>query len=137
MVHRDPDSLPAAIAQVAPDGLDAVADIVGGDTVAAALPTVRDGGRWVIAGAVGGSVITFDLRRLYLHNIRLIGSSMHTPAHFAQLAEVAALGTIRPRVAARYDLTDIHTAQSEFLKRTHVGKIVIIPPHTTRQEPAR
>ncbi len=112
-----------------PRGLDAVADVVGGETVAAALPTVRDGGRWVIAGAVAGPVITFDLRRLYLHNIRLIGSSMHSPAHFAQLADAAALGTIRPRVAARYDLADIHTAQSEFLKRAHVGKIVIIPPH--------
>lgn len=135
VVHRDSSSLAAAITQVVPGGLDAVADVVGGDTVAAVLPTVRDGGRWVIAGAVAGPVITFDLRRLYLHNIRLIGSSMHTPAHFAQLAEAAALGTIRPRVAARYGLTDIHTAQSEFLKRAHVGKIVIIPPPTTRQEP--
>lgn len=127
VIHRDSSSWATAIARVAPDGLDVVADVVGGDTVAAALPAVRDGGRWVIAGAVAGPVITFDLRRLYLHNIRLIGSSMHTPAHFAQLADAAVRCTIVPRIAARYDLTDIHTAQCEFLRRSHVGKIIIVP----------
>ncbi|MHA6796756.1 hypothetical protein ACVGVM_25070 [Pseudonocardia bannensis] len=37
-------------------------------------------------------------------------------------------GAVRPRIAARYDLTDIHTARSAILRRAHVGKIVIIPP---------
>ncbi len=128
VIARDDDSLSSAIARAAPDGLDAVADVVGGDTVAAALPQVRDGGRWVIAGAVGGPVINFDLRRLYLHNLRLIGSSMHTPAHFARLVDAAVRGLIAPRIAARYELHDIHAAQAEFVQRAHTGKIVILPP---------
>lgn len=128
VVPRETTALTAALAQAAPDGLDVVADVVGGQTLETTLPAVRDGGRWVIAGALAGAVITLDLRRLYLHNLNLIGSSMHTPAHFTRLVAEALAGTIRPRVAARYSLTDIHTAQRDFLQRAHVGKIVLIPP---------
>ncbi|MGH3312573.1 MAG: zinc-binding dehydrogenase [Streptomyces sp.] len=123
-------TITAAIRDLAPEGLDAVADVVGGAIVADALPAVRDGGRWVVAGAVADPVIAFDLRRLYLHNISLIGSSMHTPAHFDALAAAAVEGAIVPRVAARYELRDIHAAQADFLKRTHVGKVVLIPGPT-------
>jgi NADPH:quinone reductase-like Zn-dependent oxidoreductase len=112
---------------VAPDGLDAVADVVGDETLSSALPSLRDGGRWGIAGAVAGPVVTVDLRRLYLHNIALIGSSMHTPAHLARLADAAREDRIAPRVAARYRLADIHTAQRAFLRRAHIGKFVLRP----------
>ncbi|GAA4853121.1 hypothetical protein GCM10023201_53160 [Actinomycetospora corticicola] len=73
----------------------------------------------------------FDLRRLYLHNVALIGSSMHTPAHFARLAADAAAGRVAPRVAARYALRDIHAAQEEFARSAHVGKIVVVPGTST------
>ncbi len=72
-------------------------------------------------------MIGIDLRRLYLHNVWLIGSSMHTPAHFARLAQAARQGAVVPRIAARYPLSEIHTAQREFQQRTHVGKVVIVP----------
>lgn len=127
VISRDTDDILEAITRAAPEGLDAVADVAGGDSVSQILPLVRDGGRWVIAGAVAGPVISFDLRRLYLHNIALIGSSMHTPAHFARLAEVARSGHITPRVAARYPLAEIQAAQHEFSQHNHVGKITITP----------
>ncbi|TQN31682.1 NADPH:quinone reductase-like Zn-dependent oxidoreductase [Haloactinospora alba] len=127
VIHRDADDALGTIAQAVPKGLDAVADVAGGDSVNQIVPLLRDGGRWVIAGAVAGSVISFDLRRLYLHNLTLIGSSMHTPDHFAQLAEAARHGHITPRVAARYPLSEIHAAQHEFSRHTHVGKITITP----------
>jgi NADPH:quinone reductase-like Zn-dependent oxidoreductase len=112
---------------VAPEGLDAVADVAGGPWLEHLLPALRDGARWVIAGAVAGPVVTFDLRRLYLHNLSLIGSSMHTRAHFASLADLARTGAVRPRIAASYQLTELHAAQEEFLRGVHVGKITITP----------
>ena len=69
----------------------------------------------------------FDLRRLYLHNIHLIGSSMHTREHFAKLVALARAGSISPRVAGRHNLAGIHDAQNQFLQGRHVGKIVITP----------
>jgi len=91
------------------------------------MPLLRDDGRWVIAGAVGGPVVPLDLRRLYLHNRRLIGSSMHTRQHFAKLVHVAQTGSIRPRIAGRHSLAAIHKAQEQFLEGKHVGKIVVTP----------
>jgi NADPH:quinone reductase-like Zn-dependent oxidoreductase len=129
VVLRDTDTarVAAAAAKAAPDGVDAVVDVVGGPLMPALLAHVRDGGRWVIAGAIGGAEVPFDLRRLYLHNISLIGSSMHTPAHFARLAADAAAGRVRPRVAASYALGQIAAAQETFARSAHVGKIVLVP----------
>ncbi|MFJ9536261.1 zinc-binding dehydrogenase [Streptomyces sp. NPDC101225] len=122
---RDAEDLPAQVRVLAPDGLDAVADVVGGPLIGALMPAVRDDGRWVIAGAVAGRVVEFDLRRLYLHNITLIGSSMHTRAHFAALADAARAGVLAPRIAARYPLTRLHDAQEAFARTRGAGKIVI------------
>ena len=52
---------------------------------------------------------------------------MHTREHFAELVDVARTGAIRPLVAGRHSLADIHQAQHQFLERRHVGKIVIAP----------
>ncbi|MCD2191145.1 zinc-binding dehydrogenase [Actinomycetospora soli] len=110
-----------------PDGVDAVIDVVGGDQLARLIDVLRPGGRAVVAGAVAGAVPAIDLRRLYLHNRKLIGSTMHTPAHFAKLVEHARAGDVRPRVAARFPLSSIVEAQARFLRREHVGKIVVVP----------
>lgn len=125
--ETEPAGLQSQLKAVAPEGLDAVADVAGGPWLEQLLPAMRDGARWAIAGAVAGAVITFDLRRLYLHNLSLIGSSMHTRAHFASLADLARVGTVHPRIAASYRLTELHAAQEEFLRGTHVGKITITP----------
>ncbi|MFC5928668.1 zinc-binding dehydrogenase [Cryobacterium melibiosiphilum] len=124
---RDSRHVADQIRAAAPDGLHVVADIAGGPGVAALMPLLQDNGRWVIAGAVAGPVIEFDLRRLYLHNIQLIGSSMHTRVHFRGLVDLARIGGIRPQISATFALTAITDAQAEFSARRHVGKIVLLP----------
>ncbi len=108
-------------------GLDAVIDVVGGAQLPRLVDALRPGGRWVVAGAVAGPVVQLDLRRLYLHDRRLIGSTMHTPEHFAVLADQARTGAVSPRIAARYPLEQIHAAHAELERRSHVGKIVVLP----------
>ena len=127
VVSRDAGDLAEQVATAVPTGLDAVADVAGGPGIEQLMPLLRDDGRWVIAGAVAGPIVSFDLRRLYLHNLRLIGSSMHTREHFAKLIDVARTGSISPYIAGRHTLADIHQAQEQFLERRHVGKIVITP----------
>jgi NADPH:quinone reductase-like Zn-dependent oxidoreductase len=127
VVSRDVGDLAGQVTTAVPSGLDAVADVAGGPGIEQLMPLLRDDGRWVIAGAVAGPVVSFDLRRLYLHNLRLIGSSMHTREHFAKLVAVARTGAVQPRIAGRHTLAEIHHAQQQFLERQHVGKIVISP----------
>ena len=105
-------------------------DVVGGDQLARLIDVLAPGGRAVVAGAVAGPVPAIDVRRLYLHNRALLGSTMHTANHFAKLVDHARAGDVRPRVAAHHDLTAIHEAQAQFLRREHVGKIVVLPGGT-------
>jgi NADPH:quinone reductase-like Zn-dependent oxidoreductase len=126
ILTRGKDDLPSQLKSLVPS-VDVVADVVGGSLLGELMPLLVDDGRWVIAGAVAGAVIPFDLRRLYLHNRRLIGSSMHTRTHFALLAQAARAGQLHPRIAGRYRLPEIHEAQQQFQKGEHVGKIIVRP----------
>lgn len=116
------------------DGVDVVLDVVAGDFVGDGLSLLREGGRWVIAGALGGHAVSFDVRRLYLHNARIIGSSMHTREHFALLMDIARRSGVEPVIAATYPLGWAARAQEELGRRHHVGKIVLDPQAVAPQE---
>ncbi len=113
------------VAALAP--VDAVVDVVGGDEFTSMVDRLRDGGRLVTAGAIAGPVVAFDIRRLYLHHRRLIGSTMHTPTDFAELAAIAVVGGVEPVVAETYPLTDIAAAQQRFGEKDFTGKLVLVP----------
>ncbi|WP_371524920.1 zinc-binding dehydrogenase [Streptomyces sp. NBC_01283] len=115
------------IRAAAPDGIDVALDVVAGELVGEGLPLLREGGRWVIAGALGGYDVTFDVRRLYLHNAQVIGSAMHTPTHFGLLMDLARRAEVQPVIAAAFPLEQAAEAQEELSRREHVGKIVMHP----------
>lgn len=115
------------IRAAAPEGIDVALDVVAGDLVSEGLPLLREGGRWVVAGALGGYDVAFDVRRLYLHNAQVIGSAMHTPRHFGLLMDLARRAEIHPVVAATFPLDQAARAQEELARRGHVGKIVLHP----------
>lgn len=127
VVTRDSGDLAAQVVTAAPDGVQVVADVVGGPVLSELLPLLSDNGRWVIAGAIAGPVVSLDLRRLYLHSLRLIGSSLHTREDFVALVQTARTGAVRPPIAARYPLREIHAAQEQFAASRHIGKIVLVP----------
>ncbi|WP_435840038.1 zinc-binding dehydrogenase [Streptomyces chilikensis] len=115
------------VREVAPDGVDVALDVVAGDLLGEGLPWLREGGRWVVAGALGGYDVAFDVRRLYLHNAQVIGSTMHTPRHFDLLMDMAREAAVRPVIAATFPLEQAAPAQEELARRGHVGKIVLLP----------
>lgn len=98
-----------------------------GEPVSEGLPLLREGGRWVVAGALGGYDVSFDVHRLYLHNAQVIGSAMHTPTHFGLLMDLARRAGVQPVVAATFPLEQTARAQEELARRGHVGKIVMHP----------
>lgn len=108
--------------------VDVVADVVGGSGFPDLIDALAESGRLVTAGAIAGPRIELDIRRLYLHSRRLIGSAMWTPAHFEQLVHHARHGAFTPVIADTFPLTDINAAQREFAKKRFVGKIVLTVP---------
>ena len=127
VLDRGLGDLAEQVRSTAPEGLAAAVDVVAGPFVDAGLGLLRPGGRWVVAGALGGHAVQLDVRRLYLANQSLVGSTMHTPAQFGLLVEVARRGDVHPVVAATYRLDDIHTAHATLEQRRHVGKLVVTP----------
>ena len=110
-----------------PRGYDAVIDVVAGPLVGPGLGLLRPGGRWVVAGALDGWAVELDVRRLYLANLALVGSTMHTPPIFDLLVDFARRGVVRPVIAATFDLGDVAEAQRQLARRQHVGKLVVVP----------
>ena len=104
-----------------------VIDNVAGPGFPAALEAVRRGGCLVTSGAIAGPIVDLDVRTLYLRDIRLIGCTAWDEPVFPDLVGYIERGEIRPRVAKTFPLTDIVAAQQEFLRKTHVGKFVLIP----------
>jgi len=62
-----------------------------------------------------------------LHNAQLIGSTMHTPAHFNLLMDMVRRSEINPIIAATFPLDQAAQAQEQLARRAHVGKIVMHP----------
>lgn len=136
VVRRERDDVPGQVLRLV-DEFDVIADVVGGPGFTALLPLLRQAGRVVIAGAVAGAVVELDVRTLYLRQRRLIGSSMHTRAHFRELAALARTGAVFPHVAATFPLERIHTAQERFAAGGDVGKLVITPGCPPPRPPRR
>ncbi|MDZ8202569.1 zinc-binding dehydrogenase [Microbacterium sp. SSW1-59] len=128
VVDRSSDAW-SEVGRIAPDGVTAVLDVVAGSNIRSGLPHLRTGARWVVAGALGGHEIDIDVRTLYLGNISLIGSTMHTRAHFRALMDLARRGAVRPLIAQTFALSEVHRAQEELASRRHVGKLVLLPEH--------
>ncbi len=106
-------------------GFTAIVDLVGGDSWPGILDHLQPHGRLVISGAIGGARATIDLRKLYLNNLTLLGRTEQTRKSFLEMVSHINSGRLMPPVARVFGLADLADAQREFLKKTHVGKIVI------------
>lgn len=127
VVDRRRDEVLADAAAAAPEGYDAVVDVVAGAVLGPGLGLLRAGGRWVVAGALDGWAVDIDVRRLYLANLSLVGSTMHTPQIFDHLVEIARRGEVKPVVAATFPLSEVREAQEQLARRRHVGKLIVVP----------
>ncbi len=107
------------------DAFDVVVDVVGGNGWPALLQVLRPGGRYAVAGAIGGPEVSLDLRTLYLKDQTLFGCTVLGDGVFASLVSHIERGSVRPVISAVFPLERIVDAQELFLAKGHVGKIVL------------
>jgi len=60
-----------------------------------------------------------------------MGTTFQDPVVFKNLIGYIERDEIKPLVAKTYPLSEIRQAQSDFLDKKHVGKLVLIPPTMT------
>jgi NADPH:quinone reductase-like Zn-dependent oxidoreductase len=107
------------------DSIDVVIDLVAGPQWSALLDVLRPGGRYAVAGAIGGPLVELDVRTLYLKDLSLFGCTVLDPQVFADVIDHIERGNIGPVVAETYPLERIAEAQAAFLSKKHTGKIVL------------
>lgn len=110
------------------ESLSCIIDLVGGKTFPDLLKLLDRGGRYVTSGAIGGPVVSLDLRTLYLKDLVLTGCTRWDPAVFSSLIGYIEAGRVKPMVYQSFPLEKTAAAQEEFLKKEHFGKILLIPP---------
>ena len=108
------------------ESVEVVIDVVGGSQFDELLQLLKRGGRYAVAGAIAGPIVSLDLRTLYLKDLRLLGCTVIEPTVFPNLVSYIERGEIRPLVAATYPLNEIVAAQQAFLEKAHIGKIVLL-----------
>jgi NADPH:quinone reductase-like Zn-dependent oxidoreductase len=112
--------------------VDVVIDLVGGSPFSSLLDLLRAGGRYAVAGAIGGPLTQIDLRMLYLKDLSLLGCTFQEDEVFENLVGYVERGEVRPVVSRTYPLNEIVRAQEDFLSKDHIGKLVLIPPAPDR-----
>ena len=117
-----------AVAVLGEESVDLVVDNVAGPHFDSMLKVLRRGGRYTSSGAIGGPIVSLDMRTFYLKDITLVGCTAWDEPVFPNLVGYIERGEIKPLVAATFPLWRIADAQREFLLKRHVGKFVLVPP---------
>ena len=105
--------------------IDVVADTVAGALLPDLLEAMRDYGRYVVCGAMGGAEVGIDMRRVYLRHLDILGASQGTRRDFARVRDYVLSGAIQPLLTQTYPLAELGRAQADFKKKDFVGKLVV------------
>lgn len=124
VLARDAD----LVAELGADSVDLVVDLVAGDEWPKLLDVLKRGGRYATSGAIAGPMVSLDVRTLYLKDLTFFGCTYQEAVVFQNLVGYIERNEIKPAVAATYALSDIVTAQQDFLAKQFTGKLVLIPP---------
>ena len=120
-LNRDDDYL----SKVGANSVDVVIDLVAGPKWPSLLDLLRSGGRYAVAGAIGGPIVELDVRTLYLKDLSFFGCTVLEPEVFGNLIGRIERKEIEPLVAETYPLREIGVAQDAFGKKGYIGKIVL------------
>jgi NADPH:quinone reductase-like Zn-dependent oxidoreductase len=112
--------------------IDVVADLVAGPLFGTLINLLKPEGRYTTAGAIGGAVVTLDLRTIYLKHLQLHGSSQGTRSAFRRLVGHIEEGRVKPLLWQTYPLSRIREAQTAFMAKHFVGKLVMQPDRKWR-----
>ena len=124
VIDRDED----VVVSLGENSVDVVIDNVAGPAFGGLLKVMKRGGRYVSSGAIGGPLVSLDMRAFYLKDLTLIGCTAWDEPVFSNLISYIERGEVRPLVAKIFPLEQIADAQGEFLAKKHVGNFVLIPP---------
>ncbi len=117
--------LEADVRHAAGGPVDVALDVAGGALFMRVLRALRQGGRYSSCGAIAGPLVEFDLRLLIYKDLQLTGATIVPPGTMRRIVRLIERSQLRPLLARTYPLAELAQAQREFMKKSHVGNIVV------------
>lgn len=109
-------------------GVDVVLENVGAAAWPAALKSLVRGGRLVTCGATSGDQPGADLRRVFIRQLQIFGSTLGDLREFHDLLAVCARGQLVPQIESRWPLAELHGALNRLEAGEQFGKMALEIP---------
>ncbi|QTP56549.1 zinc-binding dehydrogenase [Billgrantia sulfidoxydans] len=110
-------------------GVDVVVENVGEAVWSSALKSLVRGGRLVTCGATSGDQPPADIKRIFIRQLQIIGSTSGTLAEFGELLAYVERHGITPVIDSIYPLEAIHQALDRLGADDRMGKVGLEFPH--------
>jgi NADPH:quinone reductase-like Zn-dependent oxidoreductase len=122
------DVAKAVLALTGGRGVDVVIENVGAAVWGSAMRAVVRGGRIVTCGATSGDQPPADLRRIFIRQLQILGSTLGDLHEMTALLLAVQRAGIRPVIDSTWALDDVHGALSRLEAGTQFGKLAITLP---------
>lgn len=106
-------------------GVDVVIENVGAAVWSAALKSLVRGGRLVVCGATTGDQPPADIRRIFIRQLQILGSTMGDLGEFRDLLSLVQRSGLKPVIDSEYALNDVYAALDRLQSGRQFGKVVI------------
>lgn len=108
-----------------PERVDVVVETVGAATFEHSVKCTKPGGRIVVSGATAGHLATVDLRRVFYHQLEILGTTMGTREELAELLALCVDRGVRPLVDSVYPFAEARSAFERLESGEVFGKLVL------------
>ena len=119
------DVVQAVMAATGGRGVDVVIENVGAAVWNSALRSLVRGGRLVTCGATTGDQPGADLRRVFIRQLQIMGSTLGTLAEFRDLLAFVERHAVRPVIDREFALDEVREALSRLESGRQFGKVAI------------
>ncbi|MFI5494682.1 zinc-binding dehydrogenase [Actinoplanes sp. NPDC051859] len=108
-----------------PERVGVIIESVGAPTFEHSLKCAAPGARIVVCGATGGPFPKIDLRRVFMMQLEILGSTMGTATELAALLDLCIARDIRPVIDSTYGFTAVADAFTRLHSGQAFGKVAI------------
>jgi NADPH:quinone reductase-like Zn-dependent oxidoreductase len=106
-------------------GVDVVFENVGEAVWPSAMKSLMRGGRLVTCGATSGDQPAADLRRIFIRQLQILGSTLGTLGEFRDLLGFVERTGLRPVIDSEYPLDQVHAALDRLASGAQFGKVAL------------
>lgn len=122
---RKDDVARAVMAATGGRGVDVVIENVGADVWPSAIKSIVRGGRLVTCGATTGDQPPADLRRIFIRQLQILGSTLGDFGEFSDLLAFVERTGLKPVIDSEYPLDQVHAALDRLQSGEQFGKVAL------------